>query len=91
MMNERSVVNLFAAAGVLSGVGDWRNEKGSGTFGQFMLVDPDNELFRRIVETGGRDVQIAAMANPTAYDRETEELLAWFEVEVVARGKKRAT
>lgn len=90
LLNERSVVNLFAAAGKLSGVGDWRNEKGKGTFGQFVLADPDDETFRRIVASGGRDAQMAAMDKPSAFDRDTEELLAWFEVEVVSSGKKRA-
>lgn len=90
LLNVRSVVNLFAAAGKVAGVGDWRPEKGKGTYGQFAIVDPEDETFRRIIAEGGRDAQIAAMDNPTAYDEETSELLQWFDVEVERRGKKRA-
>lgn len=90
LLTTRSVVNLFSAAGVIAGIGDWRPEKGKGNYGQFTLVDPDNESFVEITQTGGRAAQVAAMDNPFAYDRETEELLSWFETEVQARGKRRA-
>ena len=90
LLNERSVVNLLAAAGQICGVGDWRPEKGRGTYGQFVLADPDDERFRRVVENGGRAVQIAAMADPVAYDHETSELFGWFGKELVARGKSAA-
>lgn len=89
LLNKRSVINLFAAAGKLSGIGDWRPEKGKGDYGQFVLVDPDNEQFLEIVASGGRAAQEAAMKDPFAHDTETEELLAWFETEVQARGKLR--
>lgn len=90
LLNVRSVVNLFAAAGKVAGVGDWRPEKGKGTYGQFVLVEPDDERFLRIVSEGGRAEQIAAMNEPSAYDDETSELLEWFDVEVERRGKKRS-
>jgi len=89
LLNARSVVDLFAAAGKLSGIGDWRPEKGKGDYGQFMLVDPDNAVFREIVRSGGRSAQQAAMDSPFAHDSETEELLQWFETEVQLRGKIR--
>jgi hypothetical protein len=87
LINERSVINLAQAAGTLSGVGDWRPEKGKGVFGQFTLVDPDDETFQEIVRTGGRAAQMHAMDNPEAYDREARSLLAWFEVEATSSGK----
>jgi hypothetical protein len=90
LLNSRSVTNLFAAAGKVAGVGDWRPEKGKGTYGQFEIVDPDDERFRSIIERGGRAQQMGAMANPTAYDEETADLLEWFDVEVELRGKRRA-
>lgn len=89
LLNTRSVINLFAAAGKLSGIGDWRPEKGKGDYGQFVLVDPDNAEFQEIVKNGGREAQQAAMDKPFAHDTETEELLAWFETEVQSRGKIR--
>lgn len=87
MLNERSVLNLLAAAGVICGVGDWRAEKGSGAFGQFALVNDDDPRFLAILERGGRDTQIAAMANPVAFDAETQEAYSWFRTEVLQRGR----
>ena len=86
ILKEAVVSQLFAAAGMIQGVGDWRPEKGSGTFGQFELVDPDDERFRNLVETAGRAVQIEAMQEAAPYDEETAELLSWFVDEADRRG-----
>lgn len=87
-----NVANLIAGAGLMQGVGDWRPEKGSGTFGQYRLVDwadkADRALYERIVRTGGYDAQQAAMDAPVAYDDEAEEMLAWFGTEVSRRQLK---
>jgi hypothetical protein len=88
ILKETTVSNLFAAAGMIQGVGDWRPEKGSGTFGQFELISEDDPDFQRIISTGGRDVQIEAMKAAEPYDMETEELLAWFDDEADRRGFK---
>jgi hypothetical protein len=87
MLNERSVINLLAAAGVTAGVGDWRPEKGKGTFGQFVVCDPEDERFLAVKAEGGRAAQMRAMGEPVSYDDETGEMLAWFEQEVRRRGK----
>jgi hypothetical protein len=88
ILNARSITNLLAAAGVICGIGDWRPEKGKGSFGQFTLVDPTDERYLEVIATAGRAAQVEAMADPKSYDQETEELLAWFETEVDARGKR---
>jgi hypothetical protein len=88
ILTERSVINLFAAAGQICGIGDWRPEKGKGTYGQFVLVDADDERFGGIVASGGRAAQMAAMEKPAAYDEETEDMLRWFDLELKARGRK---
>jgi hypothetical protein len=88
ILKEQTVSNLFAAAGMIQGVGDWRPEKGSATFGQFELVSEDDPDFQRIVKSGGREAQIKAMEIAEPYDIETEELLAWFVKEVDRRGFK---
>ena len=85
LITSKSVANLLAAAGVTAGVGDWRPEKGSGSFGRFTLTDLEDKDFQRIVETGGRKAQEEAMANPTSYDRETSDLLEWFDIELANR------
>lgn len=87
-LNETSVGTLLHAAGFISGVGDWRQEKGSGSFGSFRLGSPDDPEYLRIVSSGGREAQQKAFENPEPYDSETEELLTWFEEEVSKRGKK---
>jgi hypothetical protein len=86
ILKEATVSNLFAAAGMIQGVGDWRPEKGSGTFGQFELVSPDDPRYIRIKETGGRKAQQAGMEAAEPYDMETEELLSWFVAEAERRG-----
>jgi len=88
ILREQSIANLLAAAGFQSGVGDWRQEKGSGSYGSFKLVSADDKDFVRIVKTQGRVAQQAAMDKPLAYNQETEEMLAWFEVETNRRGFK---
>lgn len=88
ILREQSVANLLAAAGRLSGVGDWRQEKGSGSYGAFKLVSADDKDFLRIIKTGGRNAQQEALDNPIPYNDETSEMLAWFEVELKRRGFK---
>lgn len=88
VLREQSIANLLAAAGFQSGVGDWRQQKGSASYGSFRIVSPDDADFARITETQGRATQEAAMQTPEAYNDETSEMLAWFEVELKRRGFK---
>lgn len=85
-LREQGIANLLAAAGFISGVGDWRQEKGSGSFGSFRLCSPDDPDFVRILKTQGREQQREAMRNPQPYNDETSEVLAWFGVEMTRRG-----
>lgn len=86
-LNASSILNLLNAAGFVCGVGDWRQEKGSGSFGSFTLVTEANEAdFERIKREGGRAAQLAAFATPVAYNAESAEMLAWFDQEIKARG-----
>lgn len=86
LITETSVVNLLSAAGQLCGAGDWRPEKGSGTFGQYDIVTVDDPDFLRIVEGSDRASQQEAMDNPEPFDMETSELLTWFDDELKQRG-----
>ncbi len=85
ILREQTIADLLAIAGRVSGIGDWRQEKGSGSFGSFALVSADHPDFVRIMQLG-REVQEYALDNPEAYDEETAELLSWFEVETKKRG-----
>lgn len=91
MLNAQTVSNLLAAAGVINGIGDWRPQKGSGTYGQFEIVSEDNEDFQRIIKNGGFEAQKAAMSRAEPYDAETEELLSWYHEEADRRGFKVAS
>jgi len=86
-IDPSSVGNLFAAAGQICGVGDFRQEKGKGSFGLFSLVNADDPDWKRIVATGGAAVQDAALKQPEAFNDESAELWAWFEETVTSRGR----
>ena len=87
MINETSVLNLLSAGGITAGIGDWRVEKGSGSYGQYTIVDESNPEFKQLMQEG-RDSQVEAMQRPEPYDGETKELLGWFETEAWKRGLK---
>lgn len=90
-LTDTAVVNLVNWAGMLCGVGDGRQEKGYG-HGQFKIVSADDKeavrAFDRIVKNGGRAAQDAALAEPTPFNRETEELLTWYQSEIVKMGDR---
>jgi hypothetical protein len=90
ILNERSVLNLLSAGGVTAGIGDWRPEKGKGSYGQFALTALDDPAFGEIVKTGGREAQEQAMQTPEFYNAETEELYSWFNEEADRLGKLKA-
>lgn len=86
-VTPNTIGTLLSSAGFLSGVGDWRSEKG-GPYGQFHMVtdsDEDEDALSRLKEEGGREAQEAAFDNPVPYDDETTELLSWFEGALVTR------
>jgi hypothetical protein len=75
-----AVVTLLNNAGLLIGVGDFRQEKGKGAFGSFRVIgdgtmDPE---WGELVRNHGRDAQEAALANPEPADDETATLLDFY-------------
>jgi len=82
-----AVGNLLAASGQLCGVGDFRQERGKGSFGLFSLVNADDPDFQRIIATQGIKAQDAAIANPSPFDQDSADLWSWFETEIIARGR----
>jgi len=86
VLTAETVATLLEFAGMTTGIGDFRQEKGKGNFGQFRLCAPDDPDWVRIVANGGVLVQDEAIAEPEAADAQTEDLLAFFEAEVTARG-----
>lgn len=82
---EKGVVNLMAAAGIVSGVGDFRPEKGKGSYGQFELATASDKDFKRIAKVGRKE-QVKAMSEAEPYDDDTRDLLNWFQMEAAERG-----
>ena len=84
-LSDKAIVNLVAAAGLLAGIGDGKQERGYG-HGTFEIVAENDARFQNIMKAGGRAAQDAALKNPTAYDIETEELLQLHEAAAAKRG-----
>lgn len=86
MLSENKVATLLAAAGLICGVGDWRQEKGGGSNGLFEIVADNDPRLLKIVAEGGIAEQDAAFADPVCSDSESEELLGWYQDEIQRRG-----
>lgn len=82
---ENALVQLLANGGIIVGIGDFRQEKGKGSFGQFEVVSAAD--CRAIVKAGAMRAQDAALRVVTSYDDETAELLEWWEAKIKASGK----
>lgn len=87
-LSASSIVNLLSHGGSSCGIGDWRQEKGSGSYGRFQIVNADHPDFVRVKAQGGRAAQIEALENPGFYDAQSEEMFAWHEGEVAKKGRK---
>lgn len=88
LIKDKSIINLLSAGGIFCGIGDWRQEKGSGNYGCFKIVSQDDPDFARIINTMGKEAQAKAFENPLFFDQDTEDLLSWYEVETNRRGIK---
>lgn len=88
MLKEESLSDLFQFSGLICGIGDFRQEKGSGNFGQFYATTPDDPEYMDIIANGGVAAQDAALNtdNPPCFDSETENLLAWWKEQRETRG-----
>lgn len=84
-LNFTAVATLLANAGVLIGIGDYRQEKGKGSFGCFRVADDDDAEWHAIVKEGGRDAQLAAIENPEFADDETSDLMSFYASEARRR------
>lgn len=86
-LSVTAVVTLLCNAGVLVGVGDYRQEKGKGAFGSFRVLgegDKDPE-WDDLVKNHGRAAQQAALADPEYADADTADLMAFYTGEVARR------
>lgn len=87
-LSTHSIVSLLANAGVIVGIGDFRQEKGKGSHGTFAVAGDDlgewQDVWDEITQEG-RAVQQAALDEPECYDDETSDLMDLLEDERVRR------
>lgn len=86
-LSARSVVTLLCNAGVLVGVGDYRQEKGKGAFGSFRVITEDekDKEWTELTKNHHRMPQLAALEHPEYADKDTLDLAEFFADEVKRR------
>jgi hypothetical protein len=82
-----SVLTLAANAGVLVGIGDFRQEKGKGAFGSFRVLsaDQDDDEWDELVSEHGASAQRRAIDEPEYADDDTSDLMEYFGEEAARR------
>jgi hypothetical protein len=86
-LSIHAVVTLLCNAGVIAGVGDNRQEKGKGSNGAFRVLgegDQDDE-WDDLVANHGREAQLVALDDPEYANKDTADLMAFYESEVQRR------
>lgn len=77
-LSVHSIVSLLSNAGVVCGIGDFRQEKGKGSFGTFAVAGEDmgdwQETWDEVTQDA-RASQEAAMSAPVYADDETADLM----------------
>jgi hypothetical protein len=86
-LSAQGIVSLLANAGAIVGIGDFRQEKGRGSYGTFTVrgegdTDP---LWDDLTANEGRDAQQCALDNPEPADEQTRELMGFLQDERVRR------
>ncbi len=89
ILTAQTISALLTNAGFIMGVGDFRQQKGHGNYGLWDIVDEHEPNWKAIVSEGGMQTQDEAIASPVCHDLESEELLAWYEEEIVRRGREK--
>jgi hypothetical protein len=86
-LSMSSVVNLLCNAGMLVGVGDFRQEKGKGSYGSFRVLGEGtkDKEWDELVKNHGRAVQMEALNDPEYADRDTVDLMEFYDSEVKRR------
>jgi hypothetical protein len=87
-LTEGSVINLLNAAGAIIGVGDFRQQKGAGDFGQFEVVNYSDAAYQQLVHSCGREAQDQALASPTFYDANSQALYEWYSEELTRTNRR---
>lgn len=88
-LSVHSIVSLLSNAGVVCGIGDFRQEKGKGSFGTFAVSGSEDmgewQAQWDDITLESRDVQQSAMDEPAYADQETADLMEMMEEERLIR------
>lgn len=86
-LSMSGVATLLCNAGILVGLGDFRQEKGKGAFGSFRVITPDqqDDEWDDLIANHARMQQLRAIAKPEFANAETEELMTFYDGEVRRR------
>lgn len=88
-LSAHSIVSLLSNAGVVCGIGDFRQEKGKGSYGTFAVAGTDDmgdwQSMWDEISAEGRDAQQAALDDPEYADQETADLMEMMEEERLIR------
>ena len=84
-----SIMTLLANAGIICGIGDFRQEKGKGGYGTWTVCGADEmgefqDIWDEITKEG-RDVQEMAMQQPVCFDQDTADQMKNLQEERVRR------
>lgn len=78
-LSAHSVITLLSNAGTICGIGDFRQERGKGSFGCFQVfgenMDADAQALWDELMKEGRAAQEAALSDPIFADSETADLM----------------
>lgn len=84
-LSVHSIVSLLSNAGVICGIGDFRQEKGRGSYGTFAVsgtdMDQETQAIWDEITQEGRAAQQAALDNPEFADQDTADLMQIIEDE----------
>ena len=88
-LSVHSIVSLLSNAGVVCGIGDFRQEKGKGSFGTFAVAGSEDmgdwQYVWDEITAEGRTVQQAALDTPEYADQETADLMEVLDEERLIR------
>ena len=88
-LSAHSIVSLLSNAGTIVGIGDFRQEKGRGSYGTFAVSGAEDmgdyqEIWDEITKED-REVQKLAMQQPICADEQTAELMQYLQEERLRR------
>jgi len=82
-LSEQAIYQLLSNGGIIMGIGDFRQEKGKGNYGQYQLATEAD--CKAIIAAGGQKQQDEALRDITCFDEDSAELLRWHSEEMRKR------